>query len=364
MISDSEGNFYADEAEHFLASNGIKIPVTGQKEGAKAPKTEAPDADFAKGVRELQDKNKKPFDPIEYFIDPPPKLPITTEPNRGNIAESIPVMRHGETRENIDNTAHGWDDEGLIPEGRKEVEKTANTLAHSNAPPTLIAHSDLKRAAESAEIVAKKTGAQTLAIPELRTWDIGDFAGKECGECEKELKQYVDNPDKPVPGGESFNQFKNRVQVGMGKALAAGADLVVAHNKTDRMIAALEEGPAAHENFDHKGGPDPGQLRRVQLAGDVVPFGLGQMPLPGARSTGARGRASINEFMDQGYFKGERYNPDLSNVEHYTGPAGKGKLTDQQKYDVAVERQQQGRGSNKNPMGKLLQFEREPEFKE
>jgi broad specificity phosphatase PhoE len=58
--------------------------------------------------------------------------------------------------------------------------------------------------------------------PNLRPWNVSDeFTGKEkTPERIAQFKKYIDNPDLVIPGGESRNQLRDRVQVIFQYAMA------------------------------------------------------------------------------------------------------------------------------------------------
>ena len=85
----------------------------------------------------------------------------------------------------------------------------------------------------------------------LRTWDLGDYEGQPETEKMKDLIKYHEkNPDEPVPGGETFNDFKARVIPGFNKLLQElpNKALVVTHSHLGKIpelgLAKLEHGHA------------------------------------------------------------------------------------------------------------------------
>jgi len=78
--------------------------------------------------------------------------------------------------------------------------------------------SDLSRA----EGPAKEVGAPLTATRDWRPWGLGEFQGKPAKDVVPRLQEFIDHPDKRVPGkdGESFSQFRSRVLKAMRKAMA------------------------------------------------------------------------------------------------------------------------------------------------
>jgi len=123
------------------------------------------------------------------------------------------LVRHGELR--IKDKWDGWGSFVLSEEGRASMEKTAQWLSFHNIG--RIVSSDLPRAVQSAEILMANCCVACPYIhfdPNLRSWAIGWFTGKEkTPERKEEFRKYMKSPDLPIPEGESHNQLEQRVQV-------------------------------------------------------------------------------------------------------------------------------------------------------
>ncbi|KAL5994780.1 hypothetical protein ACLOJK_024835 [Asimina triloba] len=128
---------------------------------------------------------------------------ITTENGCDNEiphnAAEIVVVRHGETT---------WNASGRI--------QIAERLAKEKKP-TAIYSSDLKRAKNTAEMIAKKCHIRTVTeVPQLKERHVGSLQGLFWGEIqEKEPEAYhaffSSEHDLEIPGGgESFNQLCER----------------------------------------------------------------------------------------------------------------------------------------------------------
>ena len=88
----------------------------------------------------------------------------------------------------------------------------------------------------------------------LRTWDLGKYEGKkETAKVKATIHDHIKNPDKPVPGGESYNQFLNRVIPGFKEATKVLPDkaLVVTHSQVLKAINEWnKQGQPDLQNFD------------------------------------------------------------------------------------------------------------------
>ena len=179
------------------------------------------------------------------------------------------LIRHGSTALNSEDSSvdriRAWKDEPLDEGGIAGAHKTADAMAAGKIPkPDYLATSDLSRAHDTAKIVAQKNNLPIKEVTKaLRPWDLGQFAGKKTSEVHQKILTYIAKPDVPVPGGESFNSFKNRFVQGM-KFLRAKypgqTPGLVSHHRVDRLIEYLQNGDP--KTFDDKG-DKPGNARPV-----------------------------------------------------------------------------------------------------
>mgnify|MGYP001547155703 FL=1 len=106
--------------------------------------------------------------------------------------------------------------------------------------------SDLQRTLQTALSVSIGSGAPILKTTTiLHTWNTGDLTGKPVEEVDPLLeKMAVEEPDKVLKGGESFNAFKYRFLIGLisilnefpGKLLA-----LATHGRNLALLRAWEE---------------------------------------------------------------------------------------------------------------------------
>jgi broad specificity phosphatase PhoE len=126
------------------------------------------------------------------------------------------IVRHSTTEMNADKDnphtdekVRGWIDVPLNQEGIRTAQNTANILKNKNI--IKIYSSDLKRASQTAEIISKKNLAPIALMPRLRSWNVGKLAGTEYNKGVEIMKAYaMKAPDRPMPGGESWNDFFER----------------------------------------------------------------------------------------------------------------------------------------------------------
>ncbi|MEZ5644713.1 MAG: histidine phosphatase family protein [Burkholderiaceae bacterium] len=135
----------------------------------------------------------------------------------------ILAVRHGETAWNRDTRIQGHTDIALNDHGRWQAERLAQALG--DEPIAAFYASDLSRARETAEAVARRHGAQVHTHQGLRERGFGRFEGQTWSELETRhpedaLAWRKRVPEFAPPGGESLLTLRERV-VGTVEALAA-----------------------------------------------------------------------------------------------------------------------------------------------
>lgn len=102
-----------------------------------------------------------------------------------------------------------WLNPPLDAQGIKEAKELIAFI--TTLRPAKIYTSDLDRCKVIAEAAAKECGCPVEADFSFRPWGVGVYMGKPAKEVIPQLQHYIDNPDTPIPKGESFNQFRGRV---------------------------------------------------------------------------------------------------------------------------------------------------------
>lgn len=92
------------------------------------------------------------------------------------------LVRHGETDWNAEHRWQGHTDVPLNDRGRAQARRLAEELA-AQAPAAVYA-SDLSRAVETAEIVARRLGLDVVTDPDLREMNVGSWEGLTRDEIE------------------------------------------------------------------------------------------------------------------------------------------------------------------------------------
>ncbi len=147
----------------------------------------------------------------------------------------ILAVRHGETAWNRDTRIQGHTDIDLNERGRWQAERLARSLR--DEPIAAFYASDLSRARETAQAVARPHGGTVQTHAGLRERCFGRFEGHTWAELE--ARHPVETtawrqrlPDFAPPGGESLRQLQDRVVTAVSELAARHPGeqvLVVAH---------------------------------------------------------------------------------------------------------------------------------------
>jgi broad specificity phosphatase PhoE len=144
-------------------------------------------------------------------------------------------VRHGESIWNFEHRIQGQSDPPLSEGGRRQAERLAGRL-HGRAIAGFYS-SDLKRALETAEVLAAATGVNPVPMRQLREIYLGEWEGLRTEELAQRFPEawraWTAEPDWDlVPGGEGGARFESRVAAAMDELFALhheGDVLVVTH---------------------------------------------------------------------------------------------------------------------------------------
>ena len=163
------------------------------------------------------------------------------------------LWRHGQTDWNMVNRFQGHSDIPLNDVGRYQVQHAAEILAGMN--PTAIISSDLSRAYDTANSLAKLVGLSISTFENLRETNGGLWEGKTGKENRAEDFQnfirWIDGDDNPAgTTGEKRSEVAARAVAVISEALSGKSDqlLVVAtHGGTARcVLGELLQLPLTH----------------------------------------------------------------------------------------------------------------------
>ena len=163
------------------------------------------------------------------------------------------LWRHGQTDWNMVNRFQGHSDIPLNAVGRYQVQHAAEILAGMN--PTAIISSDLGRAQETAQALAKLVGLPVTTHEGLRETNGGLWEGKTGKENRAEDFQnfirWIDGEDNPAgTTGERRSEVAARAVAAISEALAEKTDqllIVATHGGTARCVLGdLLQLPLSH----------------------------------------------------------------------------------------------------------------------
>jgi broad specificity phosphatase PhoE len=154
------------------------------------------------------------------------------------VTTTLLLARHGETDWNRDGRFQGHADPPLNARGREQARALAELVAAE--PLEAIYSSDLRRAYETARVVAAIRGLDVVVDPQLRERDVGHWSGLTRAEIEErfpeELRLWHEGA---VACGESREELADRVLAAARRIAAAhvgGQVLVVTHGGALRML--------------------------------------------------------------------------------------------------------------------------------
>jgi probable phosphoglycerate mutase len=127
----------------------------------------------------------------------------------------IIVIRHGETVWNLEGRWQGHFNSPLTKTGIKQAEAVAERFAEVKF--ATLYSSDLERAIQTAERIAKGTHHQLIPDSRLRERNLGIFEGLTVAEIDEQfpehsMKYKSFDPDHIIPEGESMRQFSQRIR--------------------------------------------------------------------------------------------------------------------------------------------------------
>jgi 2,3-bisphosphoglycerate-dependent phosphoglycerate mutase len=190
------------------------------------------------------------------------------------MSTTLVIARHGETDWNRVRRFQGHADPPLNELGRRQAQRLAEALA--DAPLAAVYSSDLRRAAETAAIVAAARGLRAEARRDLREIDVGEWSGLTFGEIER---RYPDGVRRHRAGGDGWERgerhsaMQERV-VDAARGIAAEHPgeqvLLVIHGGTMRALAAAAEGIDFAEFRRTRPGFDNGSVVSIAIEKGVL----------------------------------------------------------------------------------------------
>jgi broad specificity phosphatase PhoE len=155
------------------------------------------------------------------------------------------LVRHGETDWNRDGRWQGLSDTRLNDRGREQARQLASQIDGVD----VVYSSDLARARETAEIVAKRLGLQVRLDERLRERGFGEWEGLDADEIEDRFaeahRRWKAGEGAGAENAEPFDAFAARIHGFLEDVLErhpGESVLVVSHGGSIRVIHAFAAG--------------------------------------------------------------------------------------------------------------------------
>jgi probable phosphoglycerate mutase len=160
---------------------------------------------------------------------------------------TIAFVRHGQTAANRAGLLQGRVDPPLTELGRRQGARLAEALAGER--PARVFTSPLRRARETAELVARLAGAGIEVDERLVELDYGEWDGRPIGDVSAEdWASWRRDPGFAPPGGESLRQVAARVGEFCTARLPRDDGIVVAVSHVSPIKAAVTWAIGADES--------------------------------------------------------------------------------------------------------------------
>jgi broad specificity phosphatase PhoE len=148
----------------------------------------------------------------------------------------ILLARHGETDWNRDSRFQGHADPPLNELGRQQAAALAEALTHEQL--AAVYSSPLRRALETAQVVAGRHGLEAVPVEGLREVDVGSWQALTRDEVERrfpvQFRRWLDH-GRGWDDGETYEE--------MGERVLAALEELVARHEGERILAVTHGGP-------------------------------------------------------------------------------------------------------------------------
>jgi len=168
------------------------------------------------------------------------------------------LIRHGETEWNKLKLCQGISDINLTEYGIKQASHLARSLKNSRIDS--VYSSNLKRAYQTALLIAREHAVEVEIVDDLREMDQGDFEGKPFEKLKEThshiLQSWRDDPaNYRLPNGETLQEVQDRAFSAISKIYSKNPDktvLIVTHNFTIITLLCKFEGKSLNDFYNYK----------------------------------------------------------------------------------------------------------------
>ncbi len=158
------------------------------------------------------------------------------------MLDEIILLRHGESEHLLEGVVGGWTDTTLTPHGITQAKRTAGFLAeYIPFCPIPIFTSDLKRAVQTTEWIARETRNDFVQTPHLRELNNGVAKGLTKEEAEK-VRHPPTQPILdwiPYDEGESWRMLYSRIERYMEYLASIKVEKVVIISHANTIICMI-----------------------------------------------------------------------------------------------------------------------------
>ncbi len=197
----------------------------------------------------------------------PDTTPITDQPS--NRVATILLVRHAESDWNRERRWQGHADPPLSARGREQADELAERLVGEKL--AAVYSSDLRRAVETATVVARGHGLDVITDPALREIDVGEWSGLTTAEIEE---RYPEGFARHVAGGDGWDEGEPHAAMSarvigavarIAEAHPGSVVLCVLHGGTIRALLAKAEGVDLGEWRRTRRGPANGAVAAIAV---------------------------------------------------------------------------------------------------
>ncbi|UCD45934.1 MAG: histidine phosphatase family protein [Candidatus Bathyarchaeota archaeon] len=170
---------------------------------------------------------------------------------------NVYVVTHAQSLHHVEERVGGWYDTSLTDLGREQAEKTGRFLRSAvDSTDVRLFSSDLKRAAETAEIIGRHLQRPATPDSRLREMSYGDAEGKPQSWFRDQIKPQPSDGNRldhrVYAGAESRREVAERVGAALTDILEMGAldTVIVSHGFASTfLIMAWMKAPAEHMDY-------------------------------------------------------------------------------------------------------------------
>jgi 2,3-bisphosphoglycerate-dependent phosphoglycerate mutase len=148
---------------------------------------------------------------------------------------NVYVVAHAQSQHHIEKRVGGWYDTPLTALGSEQAHRVGRLLAEATGEDALLFSSDLRRAAETAEIIGSHVGVAVTLDRGLREMSYGEAEGRSTEWADAHLVPTPSDGNRLdhriFPGAETRRELATRVRASLNSILELGATdtVIVTH---------------------------------------------------------------------------------------------------------------------------------------